>query len=249
MPIWHNESRPPERAGFSLHRAGGRLRGIFSFHGKRISPFDPQEKGIRIVSEQLEELQCLPIALPIARRSRVGLCYTTWLAPTIRCRSAHLVEVQTNFLLPPVSSMRRAQQCRYFARSLPPCYRHSRLTIVRRGCWMCRIAGIHGEAMYTAPDCAARAALQATSPQCEFSLGGCKGGVSLFEKEIPLPYPRPPHQVGKNRNLLFQKEPCDIFYCNRSLSNGKHLKHMPHPLADLQAAGNVCALHRLIELF
>ena len=102
----------PKGLLLSLHRAGGRLRGIFSFHGKRISPFDPQEKGIRIVSEQLEELQCLPIALPIARRSRVGLCYTTWLAPTIRCRSAHLVEVQTNFLLPPVFTMRRAQQCR-----------------------------------------------------------------------------------------------------------------------------------------
>jgi hypothetical protein len=29
--------------------------------------------------------------------------------------------------------MRRAQQCRYFARSLPPFYRHSRLTAVRRG--------------------------------------------------------------------------------------------------------------------
>ena len=71
------------KGGVSLHRAGGRLRGIFSFLGKRISPFDPQEKGIRIASEQLEELQCLPIALPIARRSRVGLCYTTWLAPTI----------------------------------------------------------------------------------------------------------------------------------------------------------------------
>ena len=169
MPIWHNESRPPERAGFSLHRAGGRLRGIFSFHGKRISPFDPQEKGIRIVSEQLEELQYLPIALPIARRSRVGLCYTTWLAPTIRCcaavggsaalrmrhtpcgcRSAHLVEVQPNSRLPPVPTMRRAQQCRYFASSLPPSKRHTRLTIVRRGCNMQRNVGIHGEAMYTA---------------------------------------------------------------------------------------------------
>ena len=30
--------------------------------------------------------------------------------------------------------MRRAKQCRYFASSLPPNYRHSRLTIVRRGC-------------------------------------------------------------------------------------------------------------------
>ena len=37
-----------------------------------------------------------------------------------------------------LSSMRRAKQCRYFARSLPPGYRHSRLTIVRRGC--CQVA-------------------------------------------------------------------------------------------------------------
>ena len=50
------------------------------------------------------------------------------------CRSAHLVEVRSNSRLPPVSAMRRAQQCRYFARSPPPSKRHSRLTIVRRGC-------------------------------------------------------------------------------------------------------------------
>ena len=112
------------------------------------------------------------------------------------CRSAHLVEVQPNFRLPPVPTMRRASAMPHSARSLPPSKRHSRLTIVRRGCNRCRIAGIHGEAMYTAPDCAARAALQATSPQCEFSLGGCKGGVSLFQKEIPLPYPHPLRGAG-----------------------------------------------------
>ena len=50
------------------------------------------------------------------------------------CRSAHLVEVRSNSRLPPVSTMRRAKQCRYFARSPPPSKRHSRLTIVRRGC-------------------------------------------------------------------------------------------------------------------
>ena len=63
--------------------------------------------------------------------------------------------------------------------------------------------------MYTAPDCAARAALQATSPQCEFSLGGCKGGISLFEKEIPLPYPHPLRGAGnanKGGISLFKKE-------------------------------------------
>ena len=43
---------------------GVRSRGIFSFLGKRISPFDPQEKGIFITSKQLEEVRRLPIALP-----------------------------------------------------------------------------------------------------------------------------------------------------------------------------------------
>ena len=90
-----------------------------------------------------------------ARQSRVCPCYTTWCAPIIRCcaavggsaalrmrhtpcgcRSACLIEVRSN--QPEHSSMRRAQQCRYFASSLPPSKRHSRLTTVRRGC--CQVA-------------------------------------------------------------------------------------------------------------
>ena len=70
-----------------------------------------KRKAFPIASEQLEELQCLPIALPCARRCRGWRCYTIWLAPIIRCRSAHLVEVQPNFRLLPVPTMRRAQQC------------------------------------------------------------------------------------------------------------------------------------------
>ena len=54
------------------------------------------------------------------------------------CRSAHLVEVHSNSRLSGYSTMRRAQQCRYFASSLPPSKRHSRLTTVRRGC--CQVA-------------------------------------------------------------------------------------------------------------
>ena len=34
--------------------------------------------------------------------------------------------------------------------SLPPSSRHTRLTVVRRGCEWYRIVGVHGEAMYTA---------------------------------------------------------------------------------------------------
>ena len=128
------------------------IRGIFSFLGKRISPFDPQEKGIFIASEQLEEVRRLPIALPargvaaldvairFAAASIIRCCAAVGGSAALRmrhtpcgCRSAHLVGVQPNSRLLPVPTMRRAQQCRYFASSLPPSKRHSRLTIVRRG--------------------------------------------------------------------------------------------------------------------
>jgi len=59
------------------------------------------------------------------------------------CRSAHLVEVQTNLLLPTmhtVSIMRTAasEAMPHSASCLPPSKRHSRLTTVRRGC--CQVA-------------------------------------------------------------------------------------------------------------
>ena len=126
------------------------------------------------------------------------------------CRSASLVEVQPNFRLPPVSSMRRAKQCRYFARSLPPSYRHSRLTIVRRSCKRSRIAGIHGEAMYTALTLRSACShsscklpmsgVEGSSPR--LSLGGFKGGYSL-RKESLLASPR---QAGKTAAVSGRKK-------------------------------------------
>ena len=71
-----------------------------------------KRKAFPIASEQLEELQCLPIALPIARRCRVGIAIRFASASIIRCRSADLIEVQPNFRLSLHYSMRRAQQCR-----------------------------------------------------------------------------------------------------------------------------------------
>ena len=114
-------------------------------------------------------------------------------ASTIRCRSARLVEVQTNFRLPGHSSMRRASAMPHSAGSLSPDKRHTRLTVVRRGCNRCRIAGVHGEAMYTAPDCAARAVIQAANPQWRgqgaaplaFSWGS-KGAILSRERMAPL---------------------------------------------------------------
>ena len=115
------------------------------------------------------------------------------------CRSAHLVEVLTNFRLPRHCSMRRAKQCRYFARSLPPSKRHSCLTVVRRGCDLSRIAEIHGEAMYTAPTL--RSACSYSSlrlPMCGVkghgplrSLGGPRGPFSHVREWPPYSVQRP----------------------------------------------------------
>ena len=50
---------------------------------------------------------------------------------------------------------------------------------------------IHGEAMYTALTFRRLRSSSSRKPAMHFSLGGSKGGVSLFEKEIPLPCLRP----------------------------------------------------------
>ena len=103
----------------------------YSLSQKRISPLEPQEKGFDIASKQLEELQCLPMLLPARGVAAFRTAIRFASAPIIRCcaavggsdalrmrhtpcecRSAHLVEVRSNFRLPPVSTMRRAKQCR-----------------------------------------------------------------------------------------------------------------------------------------
>ena len=131
------------------------------------------------------------------------------------CRSAHLVEVRSNSRLPPVSTMRRAKQCRYFARSLPPRKRHSRLTIVRRGC--CQVATrrdswrSHVHRTYTAQR------VQLFKPQTgnvggrgdlpSRSLGGSRGIFSHVREYPPFPVQRlrrcfPPAPCGRKRRYF-----------------------------------------------
>ena len=80
---------------------------------------EPQEKGFHC-KRAARRAVMLADCTAIARRSRVAVAIRFASAPIIRCCSAHLVEVRSNHRLPEHSSMRRAQQCRYFARSLPP---------------------------------------------------------------------------------------------------------------------------------
>ncbi len=145
-----------EAIGFAQVRRICRLRaagakGIFSFAKENI-PFGTPRERLRLAVSGLSNSDVSEVKVPRARRSRVSIARRFASAPTTRCcaavggsaalrmrhtpcgcRSAGLVAVQPNSRLPPVSTMRRAQQCRYFARSLPPSKRHSRLTIVRRG--------------------------------------------------------------------------------------------------------------------
>ena len=158
----------------------------------------------------------------IARRSRVAVAIRFASAPIIRCcaavggsaalrmrhtpcgcRSAHLVEVRSNLRLPRHYSMRRAQQCRYFARSLPPRKHHSRLTTVRRGC--CQVATrrdswrSHVHRTHTAQRVqpfklqTRNGGVKGQSPLR--SLGGPRGPFSHVREWPPFPYP--PRVRGK----------------------------------------------------
>ena len=115
-------------------------------------------------------------------------------------------------------------------RSLPPRERHTRLTVVRRGCNRWRFAGAHGEAMYTAPDSAGCAALRAARLQWRgqgaeplaFSWGS-KGAILSRERMAPLSVQRhrrclslprrareTPSPVGQIKKVqLFLKNPLD----------------------------------------
>ena len=92
------------------------------------------------------------------------------------------------------------------AHSLPPCCRHTRLTIVRRGCKRKRIVGAHGEAMYTA--LTLRSACSSSSPAPTMAgswgkapcvlLGDLKG--DSLSRERMAPFARFPASGGENHS-------------------------------------------------
>ena len=111
---------------------------------KENSPLSiPQEKGFRLAVSISNDLFPSGMEMPARSEAALSAAIRIASAPTIRCRSAHLVEVETNLLLPTmhtVSIMRTAasEAMPHSASCLPPSKRHSRLTTVRRGC--CQVA-------------------------------------------------------------------------------------------------------------
>ena len=116
------------RSAYGAARMKG---GPFSFAKENSPPYTPQEKGIRLAVSDLNDSYASGMGIPARGGAAFSVAIRFASAPTTRCcaavggfaalrmrytpcrcRSAHLVEVQTNFLLPPVFTMRRAQQCR-----------------------------------------------------------------------------------------------------------------------------------------
>ena len=197
-----------------------------SLSQKRIPPLEPPEKGLGLAVSGLNNSDVSEVKVPRARRSRVSIAKRFASASIIRCcaavggsdalrmrhtpcgcRSAHLVEVQPNFRLPPVSTMRRAQQAAFGKQSaaeqtsLAPHDSKARLqdvTICRR--FMAKPCTPH-------PHCAACAVIRATNWQCRGSRGpprpfswGCKGDILFLRKRIS-PFAASPHGVGPEAAL------------------------------------------------
>ena len=97
--------------------SAARIKGGYSLSTEReYPPLHPPRERALIGSFGLERLLCLRNGNACARRCRVRTARRFASASIIRCRSADLVEVQTNFRLPRHSSMRRASAMPLFRR-------------------------------------------------------------------------------------------------------------------------------------
>ena len=199
----------PKEGGFSRPKGAGSC-GVraaaphrpFSFPRKKTGGVTVQKKGVRLAVSGLNKPFASGMRMPARGGAAFSIAIRFASASTIRCRSAYLAIVQPNFRLLEHSSMRRAPAMPHSAGSLPPNERHTRLTIVRRGCKMSRIAGIHGEAMYTALTLRSACSSSSPRPAMETFLSGDLKGDTLFrEREYP-PFVRSPHQVGETKGGL-----------------------------------------------
>ena len=108
-----------------------RAKGDILFHEREYPPLNPPRERFRLAVSGLNNLHAFGMQLPARGVAAVSVAIRFVSASIIRCcaavggsaalrmrhtpcgcRSASLVEVQPNFRLPPVSSMRRAQQSR-----------------------------------------------------------------------------------------------------------------------------------------
>ena len=85
-----------------------------------MAPLNPQEKGFRLAVLGLNGLYASGMRMPARGAAAFSAARRLVSASIIRCRFAHLVEVQTNHRLSKHSSMRRASAMPHSGSSLPP---------------------------------------------------------------------------------------------------------------------------------
>ena len=179
-------------ASFPCAAQGSVSKGAILFHKRECPPLDPPRERFRLAVWGLNYFDASGMQLPARGEAAFSIAIRFASAPTTRCRSAHLVEVQPNFRLTEHCSMRRAQQCRSPHAVCRRCERHSRLTIVRRGCerqrlaeasWRSHVHRTHTAQRVQSFKNKARNVGGRGGLPSPFS-GGFKGGI-LFGKRIP----------------------------------------------------------------
>ena len=200
------------RGGEGSAFGAARIKGDILFRKREYPLWNPKRKAL-IGSFGLERLLCLRNGTACARRCRVRTARRFASASIIRCRSADLVEVQTNFRLPPVSTMRRAPAMPLFRTqsaavltSHAPHGSKARLRVVAncRGSWRSHVHRTRLRSVCSSSSSnPAMSGVEGFSPR--LSLGVPKGVFSL-EREYPL-CPASPRQWDRTpRPLGIQKE-------------------------------------------
>ena len=200
----------------SPHRVGTRIREGCLFFEKRHPSLTPSQRKFFIASEQLEELQCLPIAplacgkaaftpairLGVLLSSAAALPISRWYSLISVYRSTHQCGERSNAAFRRQSAANLTSHAPHDSKA-----RLQDVTICRR--FMAKPCTPH-------PHCAACAVIRAANWQCRGSRGlsprpfswGCKGGYSLSEKEN-IPLCRVPTRCGA-RSSAAALPPCAL---------------------------------------
>ena len=203
-----------------------------------------KRKAFRLAVSGLNDLCASGMRLPARGVAALGVARRFASAPIIRCRSAHLVEVQPNFRLPEHLSMRRAPAMPHSASSLPPSKRHSRLTIVRRGCcqittrrdsWRSHVHRTHTAQRVQSFKLQTHNVRGRGGRPLVLSLGGYKGGYSLSRKRVSPFYSRPPclqgtlflHRMWKSLTPWYGRKKRQLFCSARC--RWRTLSHSAYP--------------------
>ena len=86
-----------------------RAKGDILFHEREYPPLNPPRERFRLAVSGLNKPFASGMGMPARGKAAFSIAIRLASASIIRCRSAHLVEVRSNYRLQPIFTMRRAQ--------------------------------------------------------------------------------------------------------------------------------------------